>query len=117
MRTALIALLLIVTAEAALAVPCQERRSRDPSFIQLVVPDDAVRPKSPEDFSFVTDDTTIDQMTTKVGPPDASSGDRLIHLVYCFADGRELVVTTRDRVAIQEIRVDGRKLFKRGKKK
>ena len=116
MKTLLLALTLMFAAHEAGAA-CQEKRSRDPSFVELAVPDGAPRPTSVEDFKFVNDDTTYDQLVAKVGPPDASSGTRFIYLIWCFADGTELTVATRDRVVIEGMRYDGHQIYKRGKKK
>ena len=106
---------------AAFAVPaqsaCKQKRSRDPSFVELAVPDDAIRPASAQDFAFVTDETTYDQLVAKVGPPDAAHGTRVSYYVWCFADDTELTVATRDRLVIDYIRHDGKMIYKRGKKK
>jgi hypothetical protein len=107
--------LLIATHEAGAA--CAEKRSRDVTFMELAVPDGAPRPSGPQDFSFITDETTVDQMVAKIGPPDASQGTRTSTFIYCFADGTELSVESRDRVAIDSVRYKGKQLFKRGKKK
>jgi hypothetical protein len=115
------ALLAIATLAAVLSSPaqaaCKEKRSRDVSFIELAVPDDAIRPAGAQDFGFVTDDTTYDQLVAKVGPPDAAQGTSTSYFIWCFADGTELKVATRDRVEINEIRHEGKLLYKRGKKK
>jgi hypothetical protein len=110
---ALLSLAHIAAAQAA----CKQKRSRDPSFIELAVPEDAVRPAGPQDFAFVTDDVSIDQLFARVGPPDASQGSRVITYVWCFADESELTVTTPDRVLIDQIRHGGKLLYKRNKKK
>jgi hypothetical protein len=115
MRTATAALLLLAFAVPALAAPCPQKRNREPAFIELAVPEDAIRPAGPQDFSFVDESTTIDQLFAKVGPPDASSGSGTYHFIYCFADGTELRVISRDRVQIDGIRHEGRQLFKRRK--
>ena len=107
--------LLFATHEAGAA--CAEKRSRDVTFMELAVPDGAPRPNGAQDFSFITDETTIDQMIAKVGPPDASQGTRTSTFVYCFADGTELTVDSRDRVAIDSVRYKGKQVFKRGKQK
>jgi hypothetical protein len=107
--------LLFATHEAGAA--CSEKRSRDVSFMELAVPDGAPRPNGAQDFSFITDETTIDQMISKVGPPDASQGTRISTFIYCFADGTELSVVSRDRVTIDSVRYKGKQIFKRGKKK
>ncbi|HEU5134756.1 MAG TPA: hypothetical protein VFU13_06395 [Steroidobacteraceae bacterium] len=116
MKNALLVLsLLFATYDAAAA--CVEKRSRDPSFIELAVPDDAIRPAGVADFSFITDDTTVDALVARVGPPDASSGTRVTRLIWCFADGTELSVETPDRVIIESVRHKGKEIFRRGKKK
>jgi hypothetical protein len=107
---------------AAFAMPaqagCKQKRSRDASFIELAVPEDAIRPAGAQDFAFVTDDTTYEQLIAKVGPPDASQGSsRMSYYIWCFADGTELTVATRDRVVIDFIRHEGKMLYKRRKKK
>lgn len=106
---------------AALAAPaqaeCKQKRSRDPSFAELVVPEDAIRPAGAQDFGFVTDDTTYTELVAKVGPPDAASGTRLSFFIWCLADGSEVIVSTPDGSLIQQIRHDGKLLYKRGKKK
>ena len=38
---------------------CSDKRTRDPSFVELAVPDDAIRPAGVADFSFVTGETTV----------------------------------------------------------
>jgi hypothetical protein len=110
---ALLAASFALPADAA----CKQKRSRDPSFIELAVPDDAIRPTGAQDFSFVTDETTYPQLVAKVGPPDASQGSRLAQYIWCFADGTELSVSTRDQLVIEQIRHDGRQVYKRGKSK
>ena len=94
---------------------CKEKRSRDPSFIELSVPEGAVRPAGAQDFAFVADDTTYDQLVARVGPPDASQGSRVSQYIWCFADGTEVSVFTRDRVVIEQIRHQGKQVYKRGK--
>jgi len=116
MKALLLALTLMLAAHEASA-GCSRKHSNDPSFVELAVPDGSPRPASVEDFRFITDETTYDQLVAKVGPPDASSGSRLIFLIWCFADGTELTVATRDRVTIEAVRYDGHQIFKRGKKK
>jgi len=116
MKTLLSVIALLFAAQQADA-GCVQKRSRDPSFIELAIPDGARRPASTDEFKFITDDTTVDALVKQVGPPDASQGDRVIRLIWCFADGKELWLATRDRVVIEEVRVDGHQFFKRGKKK
>ena len=114
-------ILLAVLLASAFVAPaqsaCKEKRSRDPSFIGLAVPDGSIRPAGAQDFAFVTDDTTYDQLVAQVGPPDASQGTRISQYIWCFADGSELAVWTRDQSVIEQIRHDGKQLYKRGKKK
>jgi hypothetical protein len=96
---------------------CKEKRSRDPSFIELSVPEGAIRPAGAQDFAFVTDETTYEQLVAKVGPPDASQGTRISQFIWCFADGTELMVYTRDQVGIEQIRHNGKLHYKRPNKK
>jgi hypothetical protein len=116
MKTAfLIVALLFATQEAGAA--CAQKRSRDVSFIELAVPAGAKRPIGFEDFAFVNDETTMDELTAKVGPPDAAQGTRVAAFIWCFEDGTELMVSTRDRVYIDSVRHKGKEIFKRAKKK
>ena len=112
---AVVAFAALFSANAQAA--CKEKRSRDPSFIELAVPEGSIRPTGAQDFSFVTDDTTYDQLVARVGPPDASQGERISQYIWCFADGSELNVYTRDRVVIEQIRHNGKQIFRRAKKK
>jgi len=116
MKTSLLLLTLLFAAQNAGAA-CSEKRSRDPSFVELAVPDDAIRPQGAADFSFITDETTVDALIAKVGPPDASQGTRVIRLIWCFTDSTELWVETPDRVIIESVRHNGKAIFKRAKKK
>jgi hypothetical protein len=116
MKTLALILTLMFAAHDASAA-CSQKRSRDPSYVDLAVPEDAPRPASVEDFRFITDETTYDQLVAKVGPPDAAYGSRTSFLIWCFADGTEAVVATKDRVAIESVRYDGKEIFKRAKKK
>jgi len=111
----LVLALLFIGRDASAA--CAEKRSRDSSFVELAVPDDAIRPAGVEDFSFITDETTVDALIAKVGPPDASSGTRTIRLIWCFADSTELWVDTPDRVIIETVRHKGHSTYQRGRKK
>lgn len=114
--TAAVAVLLTGCLVNQAQAGCVEKRSRDPSFIELTVPEGAIRPAGAQDFAFVQDETTVDELFAKAGPPDASQGTRLIYFIWCFADGTELMLATRDRVAIEWLRHDGKTIFKRGKK-
>ena len=115
MKTALLVLAGLLAAHDATAA-CAEKRSRDPSYIELSVPEGAIRPAGVEDFSFITDDTTVDALIAKVGPPDASQGTRKIRLIWCLADSTEVWVDSPDRVIIETVRHKGFGIFKRKKK-
>ena len=115
MKTALFVFVGLLAAHDAAAV-CAEKRSRDPSYIELSVPDGAIRPTGVADFSFITDETTVDALIAKVGPPDASQGTRKIRLIWCFADSTEVWVDTPDRVIIETVRHKGREIYTRKKK-
>jgi hypothetical protein len=112
----LAAILLAAVVSGTAQAACKEKR-RDPSFIELAVTEGAIRPTGAQDFAFVTDEVTFDQLIAKVGPPDASQGDRISQYIWCFADGSELNVYTRDRVVIEQIRHGGKQIYKRAKKK
>jgi hypothetical protein len=116
MKTALLLLAILFAAHDASAA-CAEKRSRDTSFVELAVPDGAIRPTGVADFGFITDETTVDALIAKVGPPDASQGTRTIRLIWCFADTTEMWVDTPDRVVIESVRHNGKSIFRRGKKK
>jgi len=116
MKTPLLVLALLFAAQNAGAA-CSEKRSRDASFVELAVPEDAIRPTGVADFSFITDETTVDALIARVGPPDASQGTRTIRLIWCFADSTELWVETPDRIVIESVRHGGKSIFKRAKKK
>ena len=115
MKNWLLVLTLMFAAQEASAA-CKGHKS-DISYVELAVPDDAKRPASVEEFKFITDETTFDELVTKVGPPQASYGSRTSYLIWCFADGTEVIVATKDRVAIENVRYDGKQIFKRTKKK
>jgi hypothetical protein len=112
---ALTAMGVLVSAQNAYGA-CAQKRSRDPSFIELAVAEGALRPTGPADFQFITDETTVDALIARVGPPDASQGTRITRLIWCFADSTELWVDTRDRVVIESARHKGKEFFRRGKK-
>jgi hypothetical protein len=116
MKNAFLVIALLVAAQNANAA-CAEKRSRDASFVELAVPEGAIRPTGVADFSFITDETTVDALVAKVGPPDASQGTRITRLIWCFADTTELWVDTPDRVIIETVRYKGKDIFRRGKKK
>lgn len=114
-RIAFAALLLCFTAHTV-AAACQQKRSRDVSFVELAVPAGAPRPASIEEFRFITDETTLAELTARVGPPDAASGTRVSYFIYCFIDGSEVWVASRDKLTIDSVRHAGKQIFKRGKR-
>lgn len=116
MKPYLLAGLLLITASSANAA-CAEKRSRSPQFVELAVPDGAPRPKSVDDFHFIGDDTTIEQVTAKIGPPDAADSERTPVFVYCLPDGSEIRIGSHDGSVIDYVRHDGKQIFKRTKKK
>lgn len=116
MKAPLSAALLLFAAHHANAA-CETRRSRDVSFVELAVPDGAKRPAGADEFRFITDETTFDQVVAAVGPPDASQGTRISYYIWCLPDGSEVKLGTRDRVAIETVSHDGKSFYKRGKKK
>lgn len=116
MKTCLLAFILLAAAAEGSA-GCSEKRSRDVSFVELAVPDGAKRPAGVDDFRFIDDTTTYDELVAKVGPPDASQGTRVSYYIWCFADGTELMVGTRDRVSIEMVRHAGKQIYKRAKQK
>jgi hypothetical protein len=116
MKYLLCSVALLFAAQHAEAA-CAEKRSRDVSFVELAVPDGAIRPSGVDDFRFVTDETTFDALVAKVGPPDAAQGTRVSFFIWCFADGTELMVATRDRVTIESVRHAGKVIYKRARKK
>ena len=115
MKAPLLALTLMLVAHEAGAA-CTKKHSSDTTYVELAVPDDAIRPSSVEDFRFITDETTFDQLVAKVGPPDAATGTRTSYFIWCFADGTELMVATKDRIAIESMRYNGHQIYKRSKK-
>jgi hypothetical protein len=116
MKSCMLTIALLLAAHQADA-GCAEKRSRDVSFVELAVPDGAKRPSGADDFRFITDETTYDALVEKVGPPDAAQGTRVSFYIWCFADGTELMVATRDRVTIESVRHAGKVIYKRAKKK
>jgi hypothetical protein len=116
MKTPLLVLAVLFAAQNAHAA-CAEKRSRDPSFIELSVPDGAIRPASVANFGFINDETTVDALIARVGPPDASQGTRTIRLIWCLADLTEVWVDTPDRIIIETVRHNGKATFKRAKQK
>ena len=115
-RVAVAVLLACFTVHATQAA-CLQKRSRDLSFVELAVPAGAPRPAGIEEFRFITDATTLEELTARVGPPDAASGTRVSYYIYCFADGSEAWVASRDKLTIDSVRHAGKLIFKRGKRR
>ena len=90
---------------------CPEKMQRDPSFMALAVEDNAPRPQSVEDFKFIGDTTTLDELEAKVGPPEARRA-RASYL-YCLADGTIVEVESRTGEDIRLVRVNGKTVYKR----
>jgi len=109
MRAAVFILLACV-ATAAFA-GCPDRMQSDPLFVALAVDDKAPRPSSPDDFKFIVDTTTLDELQAKVGPPDATKGSR--RFLWCLARGTVVEVETRTGTDIRTVRVDGKATYKR----
>jgi hypothetical protein len=112
-----LALITLSAANAAQAGACGDRHARVVSFNELLVPDGAPRPADASAFSIVDDDMTVEKLFALVGPPDASDGTTTTIYVYCFGDGSEVRVGTRDGSTIEYVRRDGHEMYKRKKKK
>lgn len=108
MRIVLTCLLMISSAAFA---DCPERLQRDPSFVALAVEDKAPRPSSADDFKFVGDSTTFDELQAKVGPPDAAKGAR--KYLWCLKSGSIIEVELFSAGDIRSVRVDGKTAYKR----
>jgi len=90
---------------------CPDRLQRDPAFVALAAPDGAPRAQSAEDFRFVGDTTTLEELQAKVGPPDGTKGAR--RLVWCPPDGKVVEVESRTGTDIKFVRVNGKAVYKR----
>jgi hypothetical protein len=110
MRYTFITGLLLSALPAAFAA-CPESMSRDPTFVALAVDENGPRPTSVEDFKFINDTTTIDELTSKIGSPDAAKGVRTF--VYCLADGTIVTITSRDGSDIKYVRANSKVIYKR----
>jgi hypothetical protein len=104
---------LIVTLLAANAASagCPDRMQRDPDFVALAVDDKAPRPSSADDFTFIGDTTTLDDLQAKVGTPDATKGAH--RFLWCLANGTVIEVESRTGTDIRTVRVDGKTRYKR----
>jgi hypothetical protein len=108
MRCALICCLWFTSVAFA---DCPERLQRDPAFVAFAVDEKAPRPKSPDDFKFIGETTTLDDLQAKVGPPDATKGSN--HYLWCLANGTVIEVESRTGSDIRFVRVDGKSVYKR----
>ena len=102
---------LLLTAAPAAFAACPDSMNRDPTFVTLAVDEKAPRPTSGEDFKFIGDTTTFEEMTRKVGTPDAARGVRTF--LYCLADGTVVTITTHDGTDIKYVRVNSKVIYKR----
>ena len=110
MKALLLALTLMFVAHEAGAA-CTKKHSRDPTFVELAVPDDAPRPSSVEDFRFITDETTFDAARSpRSGRPTPSTSNAHQHYscscVACRMAPKSRS-STQDRVVIENVRHDG----------
>lgn len=108
MRHAALCLLLVAGAAGA---ECPEKMQRDPSFMALAVDDKAPRASSADDFKFVGDSTTFDELQAKVGPPDAAKGAR--KYLWCLKTGNIVEVELFSAGGIRSVRVDGKPAYRR----
>ena len=90
---------------------CPEKMQRDPSFMALAVDEKAPRPSSADDFKFIGDTTSFEELQTKVGPPDATKGSH--RYLWCLANGTIIEVESRTGSDIRSVRVDGKTAYKR----
>jgi hypothetical protein len=118
MKALLLAATLACCAPLAQAGSCVDKHARDPTFVQLAIPDNAPRPADAGAFSIVDGTMTVEKLGEKIGPPDGSmgSGTRTTILVWCVPDG-EVRVSTRDGSTIESVRHNGKVVFERKKKK
>ena len=117
MKTLLLALTLMFAAHEAGAA-CAEKRSRDPSFVELAVPDDAPRPAERRGLPLHHRRDHLRSARRQGRAARRRARARApATFIWCFADGTELTVATKDRVVIESVRYDGKEIFKRAKKK
>jgi len=112
------ALLIALACSASLAQAgnCVDKHARDPTFVQLAVPENAPRPANASAFAGIDETVTVEKLTAKVGPPDGSMGESITVLIWCLPDG-EVQVSTRDGTTIDRVRHDGKVIYDRKKKK
>ena len=104
------AMVLLLAANVGFA-GCPEKMQRDPGFVALAVDDKAPRPSSADDFKFIGDSTSFEELQAKVGPPDATKGSR--RYLWCLASGTVVEVESRTGSDIRSVRVDGKATYKR----
>jgi hypothetical protein len=110
MKHSLVILAGLLGCQGAFAA-CPESMQRDPSFVTLAVDEKTPRPSSADDFKFIGDTTTLDELQVKLGSPDAAKGTHTF--VWCLADGTIVTVTSRDGSDIRQVRAGGKLLYKR----
>jgi hypothetical protein len=113
---AVLLIALACSASLAQAGNCVDKHARDPSFVQLAVPENAPRPTDISAFSGIDETISVEKLTAKIGPPDGSMGDTITVLIWCLPDG-EVQVSTRDGTTIDRVRHNGKVLYDRKKKK
>jgi hypothetical protein len=113
---AVLLIALACSASLAQAGNCVDKHARDPSFVQLAVPENAPRPTDISAFSGVDETITVEKLAAKIGPPDGSMGETITILIWCLPDG-EVQVSTRDGSAIDRVRHNGKVIYDRRKKK
>jgi hypothetical protein len=109
--TCFVAFCLALAYEGNALGDCPERLQRDPAFTAFAVDDNAPQPKSTDDFKFIGDTTTLDELQAKVGPPSGAKGARTF--LYCLADGTVIEVQSRTGSDIRSVRVNGKAFYKR----
>jgi hypothetical protein len=112
LKFALIAALVFCANAASGA--CPERLQRDPLYVELAIDDNVPRPTSVDDFRFITDDTTLDELKAKLGSPNATKGSN--QFLWCLADETVISILSRDGTEIREVRASGKLIYKRKKK-
>jgi hypothetical protein len=102
---------LLLLAPLPVFAGCPEKMQRDPDFVALAVDEKAPRPASAEDFKFVGDSTSLEDLQAKVGPPDGAKGSH--RYLWCLANGTIVEVESRTGSDIRRVRVDGQTTYKR----
>jgi hypothetical protein len=110
MKSTFIICLMLGALPSAYAA-CPDSMNRDPTYVTLAVDEKTPRPTSVEDFKFIGDTTTLDELTRKIGSPDAAKGVRTFF--YCLADGTVVTVTTHTGTDIKTVRAGSKLIYKR----